>query len=73
MGRVVRDIGMTMLVALVVHTLYAARHTRGRPTPPPPAASVYASPPPPLPPAAQAASQFAEEPPVGFSVFPWAP
>ncbi len=65
MGQVVRDIGMTMLVALVVHALYSARHTRRPPAGP--EASVYAAS------AAPAVPQASEQPPAGFSVFPWAP
>lgn len=66
MGQVVRDLGMTMLVALVVHALYSARNNR-RPPPAAPSASVYVS-------AGSAAPvPLSEQPPAGFSVFPWAP
>lgn len=66
MGQIVRDLGMTLLVGLVIHALYAARHTRGGPPPPPMAERIYAT-------ASVPAVSVAEQPPAGFSVFPWAP
>lgn len=67
MGQIVRDIGMTLLVALVIHALYAARHTR--PAPAAVAERIYAAASQPV----AAAIAAAEHPPAGFSVFPWAP
>ena len=68
MGQVVRDLGMTLLVALVIHALYAARHTR-RPVQQQAEQYVYATPSY----IASAPSVPTEQPPAGFSVFPWAP
>ena len=68
MGQIVRDLGMTLLVALVVHALYAARHTR-RPAAQQAAEQyVYAAPSYIAP-----AAVPTEQPPAGFSVFPWVP
>lgn len=69
MGQVVRDIGMTLLVALVIHALYAARHMRSPSTQQQQAEqSVYA-----MPSYIAPAAVPIEQPPAGFSVFPWAP
>jgi hypothetical protein len=65
MGQVVRDLGMTLLVALVIHALYATRHARSKPVVEQPREFIYATP--------VAAAAPTEQPPPGFSVFPWAP
>lgn len=64
MGQIVRDLGMTLIVALVVHALYSARRSRHAP-PPQEQPQQRATPP--------AAASVVELPPAGFSVFPWAP
>jgi len=68
MGQVVRDMGMTLLVALVIHALYAARSSR--PSAPSTGSAqerIYTAAPQKTEPTTE------QKPPEGFSVFPWAP
>lgn len=66
MGRVVRDLGMTMLVGLVVYTLYAARSSRASGSSPEPSSHMFST-------ARLEPQVSAEMPPLGFTVFPWMP
>lgn len=69
MGQIIRDLGMTMLVGLVVYTLYAARSARSSVTSAPAAdeSNIFTS-------ARQNATEIVSElPPLGFTVFPWMP